>query len=73
MTVIHPVSRAKLLQLLPRMKDGGFASDPCVERLRARKVRVERGAGTAYGDGEELGPTPVTVEVVPGAVGVCLP
>ena len=72
-TVIHPVSRAKLLQLLPRMKDGGFASDPCVERLRARSVRVERGAGSAYGDGEELGPTPVTVEVVPRAIRICLP
>jgi diacylglycerol kinase (ATP) len=72
-TVIHPVSRAKLLQLLPRMKDGGFASDPCVERLRARTVHVEHGAGTAYGDGEELGPTPVTVEVVAAAVPVCLP
>lgn len=72
-TVIHPVSRTKLLQLLPRMRSGRFAEDPCVEQLRARSVRVARGAGTAYGDGEELGATPVAVELVPAAVQVCLP
>ncbi len=72
-TVIHPVGRARLLRLLPRMRSGRFAADPCVERLRATSVRVARGAGTAYGDGEELGPTPVEVELVPAAVRVCLP
>jgi diacylglycerol kinase (ATP) len=72
-TVIHPVGRAKLLQLLPQMRTGRFASDPCVEQLRARTVQVSRGAGIAYGDGEELGSTPVTIESVPGAIRVCLP
>ena len=46
-TVIHPVGRAKLLQLLPQMKTGRFASDPCVEQLRARTVQVSGGAGIA--------------------------
>ncbi len=72
-TVIHPVRRTKLLQLLPQMKTGRFAADPCVERFRARTVRVVGGAGTVYGDGEELGPTPVTAVSVPGALRVCLP
>ena len=63
----------ELLQLLPQMRTGRFASDPCVEQLRARTVQVARGAGIAYGDGEELGTTPVTVESVPGALRVCLP
>jgi diacylglycerol kinase (ATP) len=72
-TVIHPVGRAKLLQLLPQMRTGRFASDPCVEQLRARTVQVSRGAGIAYGDGEELGSTPVRIESVPGAIRVCLP
>ena len=72
-TIIHPVSRAKLLQLLPQMRSGRFASDPCVEQLRGRVVSVERGAGVAYGDGEELGPTPVTATSVPGAIRICLP
>ena len=73
LTVIHPVGRAKLLQLLPQLKTGRFAADPCVEQLRARTVRVERGAGIAYGDGEDLGATPVTASVVRGAIDVCLP
>ena len=73
LTIIHPVGRAKLLQLLPQLKTGRFASDPCVEQLRARSVRVEGGAGLAYGDGEELGAMPVTVESVPAAIRVCLP
>ncbi|SER26542.1 diacylglycerol/lipid kinase family protein [Microlunatus flavus] len=72
-TIIHPVSRAGLLRLLPQMKSGRFAADPCVEQLRARSVHVAHGAGTAYGDGEELGPTPVAVELVPAAIRVCLP
>ena len=72
-TVIHPVGRAKLLQLLPQMRTGRFAADPCVEQLRARTVRVSRGAGVTYGDGEDLGTTPVTITSVPGAVRVCLP
>ena len=72
-TVIHPVGRAKLLQLLPQMRTGRFASDPCVEQLRARSVSVSRGAGIVYGDGEELATTPVTIESVAGAIRVCLP
>ena len=72
-TVIHPVGRAKLLQLLPQMRTGRFAADPCVEQLRARTVHVSRGAGVTFGDGEDLGTTPVTITSVPGAIRVCLP
>jgi len=72
-TVIHPVGRAKLLQLLPQMRTGRFAADPCVEQLRARTVRVSRGAGLVYGDGDELGTTPITATSVPGAIRICLP
>ncbi len=72
-TVIHPIPPVKLLQLLPQMKNARFASDPCVEQLRARRVQVSRGAGRAYGDGEELAPTPVGVVSVPEAIRVCLP
>ena len=73
LTIIHPVGRAKLLHLLPQMRTGRFAADPCVEQLRARTVRVTRGAGVTYGDGEDLGTTPVTITSVPGAIRVCLP
>lgn len=70
-TVVHPMHRLKLLQLLPRMRTGRFASDPCVEQLRARSVRVEGPSLLAYGDGEEIGPAPFTVESCPRALTLC--
>jgi diacylglycerol kinase (ATP) len=67
-TIIHPVSRFKLLQLLPQMNSGRFARDRCVEQVRARAVRVDgEGAdGTrlvTFGDGEEIGNVPVDASV----------
>ena len=67
-TIIHPVSRLKLLQLLPQMNSGRFARDPCVEQVRARTVRVD-GEGVdgtplvTFGDGEHLGNVPVDATV----------
>lgn len=67
-TVIHPVSRRKLLQLLPQMRSGRFARDRCVEQLRVRTVTVEGPGLVAFGDGERVGPTPLTATVVPRAL-----
>ena len=67
-TIIHPVSRLKLLQLLPQMNSGRFARDPCVEQVRARVVRVDgEGADGArlvtFGDGEQIGEAPADATV----------
>jgi diacylglycerol kinase (ATP) len=67
-TVIHPVSRLKLLQLLPQMRSGRFARDPCVEQLRVRTVAVAGDGLVGYGDGERLGPAPFEVSVAPRAL-----
>ena len=67
-TIIHPVSRLKLLQLLPQMRSGRFARDPCVEQLRARAITVAGQGLVTYGDGERLGPAPVDATVAPGAL-----
>ena len=40
-TIIHPVSRLKLLRLFPEMYSGNFVRDPCVEQLRVREVLIE--------------------------------
>ncbi len=72
-TVIHPVSRAKLLQLLPQMNSGRFVRDPCVERLQAREVVVEGPGIVGYGDGELIGAAPMTVTCRPGALPVFCP
>ena len=67
-TVIHPVSRWTLLRLLPQMASGRFARHPCVEQLRVRAVTVEGPGLVAFGDGERIGPTPLTVTVAPQAL-----
>ncbi len=59
-TIIHPVSRLKLLQLLPQMYSGRFARDACVEQLRAREILVEGTGLVGFGDGEMIGAAPLT-------------
>jgi diacylglycerol kinase (ATP) len=68
LTVIHPVSRATLLRLLPAIYTGKFVRDPAVELLRAKEVVVDGDGLYAMADGEELGNVPLTLR----AVGDCL-
>jgi len=72
-TVIHPVSRATLLQLLPQMNSGRFARHRCVEQLRARAVRVDGQTAdgqplVSFGDGEHNGDVPADPTVAPGVL-----
>ena len=67
-TIIHPVSRRKLLQLLPQMYSGRFARDACVEQVRARAVRIDGEAAdgaplVTFGDGERIGEAPADATV----------
>lgn len=73
LTIIHPVSRLTLLQLLPRMHTGTFVRHPCVERLRAQEVVVEGVGLLGFGDGEYVGEVPLQVRAVRGALPVLLP
>ncbi|HSN43299.1 MAG TPA: YegS/Rv2252/BmrU family lipid kinase [Propionibacteriaceae bacterium] len=70
LTIVHPVSRATLLRLLPMIYTGGFVRDPAVERLRAREVILDGDDMFGMGDGEELGDVPLTLRNVPGALRV---
>lgn len=72
-TIIHPVSRAMLVRLLPQMYSGRFARERCVEQLRAREVRVEGPGLVGYGDGELIAAAPLQVRCAPGAVRVYVP
>lgn len=72
-TIIHRASRATLLRLLPQTFSGRFVRDPCVERLRARTVRVERADLEGYGDGEPLPTGPLDIEIRPGLLSVYAP
>lgn len=72
-TLIHRASRATLLRLLPQTFSGRFVRDPCVERVRARSVRVERSGLEGYGDGEPLPAGPLDIAVRPGLLRVYAP
>jgi diacylglycerol kinase (ATP) len=67
-TIVHPVPRLKLLQLLPRMYSGTFARDACVEQVRATEVVVEGTGLVGCGDGELSGAAPFTARSVPAAL-----
>lgn len=69
------VTRGQLLRVFPRVYGGTHLSHPAVSLVRGREVRIEHVLGEpeppeAYGDGERLGPVPMTVTAVPGAVRV---
>lgn len=72
-TIVHPVSRATLLRLLPAMYSGRFTHDPAVELLRAREVRVDGDGLMGMADGERLGPPPLDLSSVPSALTVFVP
>jgi diacylglycerol kinase (ATP) len=64
----------QVLALLPRLvKSGNLPSSP-LQRSRVRKVRLSTDRPCFFqGDGEILGPAPVEIEIVPGAVRVLAP
>ncbi len=72
-TIVHPVNRLKLLQLLPQMYSGRFARDPCVEQLRATDITVDGSGLVGFGDGEMISAAPLTVRSVAGALRVLVP
>lgn len=69
----HTLGRIGLLKVFPKVFSGSHLSHPAVETFRAKRVTVAAEGVTAYADGERLGPLPVTVEVVAGAVSVFAP
>lgn len=68
--VVHPLSRAALLAVFPKVFTGRHVGHPAVELRRVRRVVLEGDGVVAYADGERLGPLPLTIDVVPGALRV---
>ncbi|MCY3616822.1 MAG: hypothetical protein OXG66_04020, partial [Acidimicrobiaceae bacterium] len=66
--VVGPASRTTMLRLLPKVFDGGHVGHGHVHMLRGRTVTIEGEPTDLVGDGEPIGATPITLEVVPGAV-----
>ena len=66
--VAAPLGRAALVRLRPRLRRGTHVADPRVTTFQARRVRVHADGIIGYADGERLGPLPIEVTCVPGAV-----
>lgn len=71
--LVKPVSRRRLIRLLPTVFRGEHINEPEVEIVHAREVTIDSPGIVAYADGERMGALPLTVSVVPGAIRVHLP
>lgn len=71
--VINPVSKPKLLRVFPKLYKGTHVTLPEFERHLVREVTLASPGIVAYGDGERLGPLPMTTRVSPGALRVFAP
>jgi diacylglycerol kinase (ATP) len=74
LVVIGPVGPAAAVGLLRAVRAGRHTEHPAVRITRARQVHLEGPADViAQGDGEPLGPLPLTVTVAPAALRVLVP
>ncbi len=69
-TIVHPVSRGRLLTLFPRLRGRNFVKHPALEYLRATSVVVDAPELHGMADGEPLGRPPLTCTAAPGALRV---
>ncbi|MDN4481714.1 diacylglycerol/lipid kinase family protein [Demequina muriae] len=75
LVLAEPMRPLAIARVFPRLNDGSHLSDPRVRVVQARRVRIgpaETGAPLppAFADGELIGPAPLDVRVVPGALRV---
>ena len=69
--IVHRISRIEFLRVFPRVFRGTHTTHPAVEFVRARSVEIDADDSiVAYADGERVGPLPIRVDVVPGALKV---
>lgn len=68
--IVHALTKPRFLRLFPRVFAGEHVNEPEVEILRVRTVSIAAADIVAYADGERVGPLPVEVEIVPGALRV---
>jgi diacylglycerol kinase (ATP) len=68
--IVQPLSRAKFLRIFPKVFSGTHTGLPVVRMERARRIRIEAPGIVVYGDGERMGPAPVDIDLVPGALRV---
>ena len=68
--VVGRLTRLQFLRIFPSVYKGTHLSDKRVSVVRAKRVTIDADAVVAYADGERVGPLPLDIEVVPGALRV---
>ena len=72
--LLENLSAPSILRWLPRLMGSGELRTSRVKRWEVKAVRICADRPCLFhGDGEILGPAPVEIEVVPGAVKVLAP
>jgi diacylglycerol kinase (ATP) len=66
--IVHKISRFELVRLFPKVFSGGHITHPAVEFVAAKRVELYADDIPAVADGESVGRTPLTVEVLPSAL-----
>jgi diacylglycerol kinase (ATP) len=70
-TIVGKASRRDLLRILPSLRTGAHTEHPAVRTLRAKSVSLAADGGwIGYADGERIGPLPLDIRCVPGAISV---
>lgn len=70
LVIVRAVTRRRMLRFLPSAYRGTHGRIPEVSMARARTVRIEAAGVIGYADGDAVGPLPLTVSVLPGALRV---
>jgi diacylglycerol kinase (ATP) len=71
--IVRPLSRFNFLRIFPSVFKGTHVNNKQVTIERAVNIRIEGPGVVITGDGESVGPAPVDVELVPGALRVLAP
>jgi diacylglycerol kinase (ATP) len=66
--IVHKVSRFELVRLFPKVFSGRHITHPAVEFVSAKRVELYADDIPAVADGESVGRTPLTVDILPSAL-----
>jgi YegS/Rv2252/BmrU family lipid kinase len=68
--LIHKIGRGRLILNFKKVVNGSYVNMEFVSNFSTSKVAIEGDVASVEADGESLGETPISVEVVPGSVRV---
>ena len=72
--LVRSVNRWEVLKMVPRIFNGGHVHHPAVSLHRLNRLAIESDeALSVWADGEPMGQTPTTIEVVPKGLSVIAP